>query len=70
MALARGLIEILPETTTGMQIGRTLMIFQTRNNITKEFKVGQHLQNKNTEGKIAYEKELKEKKDNIIKGKK
>ena len=53
-----------------MQIGRTLMIFQTRNNITKEFKVGQHLQNKNTEGKIAYEKELKEKKDNIIKGKK
>lgn len=36
LALARGLVEILPGTTTGMQIGRTLMIFQTRSIFQKD----------------------------------
>jgi hypothetical protein len=60
LALARGLVEILPETTTGMQIGRTLMIFQTRDIVSRDFDVGQYIKNKNTEGKLQLEKDMKE----------
>jgi predicted component of type VI protein secretion system len=43
LALARGLVEILPGTTTGMQIGRTLMIFQTRSIFQKDLQVGNQI---------------------------
>mmetsp|Transcript_33032 Transcript_33032/g.50619 ORF Transcript_33032/g.50619 Transcript_33032/m.50619 type:complete len:81 (-) Transcript_33032:1256-1498(-) len=39
LTLAQGKIEILPGTLTGMQIGRTLMVFEAKP-IKKEMKVG------------------------------
>lgn len=43
LTLVQGMLEILPETTTGVQIGRTMIIFQTRGSSLKECEVGDYL---------------------------
>lgn len=59
LALTRGRVEILPDTNTGMQIGRTLMIFQTRPIKRKEFQVGEYVHEKNEIGRKNYMRERK-----------
>ena len=68
LCLAKGMIEILPDTTTGMQIGRTLMIFQTRDKVDKDYNIGSFIEAKGKEGKTQIEKERKEMKEKRIKG--
>lgn len=60
LALSRGMVEILPDTNTGMQIGRTLMIFQTRPVNRGTFQVGDYVQEKNEEGRRNYQKKRKQ----------
>jgi hypothetical protein len=57
------MLEILPETTTGVQIGRTMIIFQTRASPLKDCEVGEYLRQRDEEGKKFIEIERKEKKD-------
>jgi len=57
------MIEILPDTTTGMQIGRTLIIFQTRDLVHKDYNIGLYIQTKNRDGLSLMEKERKELKE-------
>ena len=62
--MTRGPVEILPDTNTGMQIGRTLMIFQTRPISRKEFNVGEYVQEKNLMGRKNYARERQNAIDN------
>lgn len=64
------MVEILPDTNTGMQIGRTLMVFQTRPVTRQAILVGDYLQERNEEGRKNYNKERKSAIDKRIKEKK
>lgn len=59
LTLARGRIQVLPGTTLGMQVGRTLLlfvIFNDRQNENKRLGVYMHLQEKINKKKIGEEK--------------
>lgn len=55
LTLSRGHIEVLPDTHIGMQIGRTLVIFQVQtDDDSHQFKVGQYLTEREKQGQREY----------------
>lgn len=66
LVLARSPAEVLPNTTVGVQVGRTLMIFRTKIEPTTELEPGSYLNKVEEKGRQEY-KEVREKAFNKLK---
>jgi len=65
LALAQGPIEVAPGTTTGMQIGRTLVMLQAKQVDKQKYEIGSYLQNQADEGQKAKQQFIKAYRDKM-----